>query len=600
MRSMMGVDVRALRRRGTAAIRRFPLAFSSAAIAAATLVLLVDSTLPGTVSRAAWRLFAAAAFGFPLLVALRMLAERKGWGLPETNAAQAAAVVLAAACSFAVPDRSAGSAVVRFAVLCLGFFPLLTLAPFPGRGEINGFWHYNRALLARFLLALLVTQLVALGIGFALAGTGRLLGIDVPPAVYICLWIAITVPIGSVIFLRGIPWRPQKLQTAVEYPKWLRVLTRAVLIPVVGLSILALYACAATILVRTSWPRGGLAGCVLGLSAAGILTYLLVYPVRERAESRIVQAFTRWFFPLLLPLAVLLFVSVWRRIAEYGVTERRYLGVVAAAWLAAACVYFIAGKAKNIKAVPASIAVLAFLSSFGPWGASDVSARSQTDRLERILEKNGILSGGKIRRAADAVPAHDEGEISRIVHFLAERNEMGRIARWCGGGPKAESGQDVMARMGLSYDPSRRGKDLHFMARDARCLRVAGYDYSVKLSARLEGGSGTWEAPVDQPAGRKGRYRLVLDGKSGKLFMTEGRETVIAADVVRLARRLRTEFPNDAAAPPVWVPREKLEIVETRGFVGIKVCLSEIVGTERDGTVRIGNVQGEVLVKTGP
>lgn len=39
---------------------------------------------------------------------------------------------------------------------------------------------------------------------------------------------------------------------------------------------------------------------------------------------------------------------------------------------------------------------------------------------------------------------------------------------------------------------------------------------------------------------------------------------------------------------------------KARRFVGIKVCLSEIVGTEKDGTVRIGNVQGEVLVKTQP
>lgn len=597
---MMGVDIRALRRRSAATARRFPLAFSSAAIAAATLVLLADATLSGAASRAAWRLFAAAAFGFPLFVALRMLAERKGWGLPETNAAQAAGVLVAAACSFTLPDRSAGPAVVRFAVLCLGFFPLMTLAPFPGRGEINGFWHYNRALLARFLFALLVTQLPIAGIGFALAGMDRLVGVGVPPTVYVCLWIVVSVMIGSVIFLRGVPWRPQKLQIAVDYPRWLGILTRAFLIPAVGLSIVLLHVYAATILVRASWPRGGIAGYVIGVSAAGILTYLLVYPVREKAESRLVSAFVRWFFPLLLPLAVLLFLSVWRRIADYGVTEPRYIGVLAAAWLAAASVYFVAGKAKNIKAVPASIALLAFLSSFGPWGAPSVSASSQAARLEKILVRNGILCGGRIRAAADAVPAHDEGEISRIVRFLAERKEMGRVARWCDGGPTAKSGQHLMAMMGLSYDPSRRGRDLHFMARDTRSLRVAGYEYSVKLSAPLDGGNGTWEAPVDQPAGSEGRYRLVLDGKSGKMFLTQGREPVIAADIVPLVRKLRREFPGDAAVSPVRVPRDKLEIAETRGFVGIKICLSEIVGTEREGTVRIANVQGEVLVKTGP
>ncbi len=597
----MRVDVRSLRRKGAAAARRFPLAFSSAAIATAALVLLVDSSPVGMVARAAWRIFAAAAFGFPLFVALKMLSERKGWGLPATNAARAAAALLAAACSFSLPDSPTAPAVARFALLCLGFFSLMTLAPFPGRGEINGFWHYNRALLVRFLFAFLLTQVLMAGIGFALLGIDYLIGIGAPASFYLRLWIVVSVFVGSVICLRGVPARPEKLQTAVEYPRWVGILTRTVLIPLVALYLLILYVYAAKIVAQTSWPKGGVAAYILGFSGAGILTYLLVYPVREKAEGRVVPAFMRWFFPLVLPLTALLLLSVWRRIADYGVTENRYFGVVAATWLAAACVFFIAGKSKNIKAVPASIAVVALLSSFGPWGAPSVSAWSQAARLEKILVKNGILSAGRIRPAAEAVPEQDEGEISRIVRYLSERNEMDRIARWCESGTNAESGQDVMARMGLCYDPNRRGKDIHFMARDARSLKVAGYDYSVKLSASLYRGNDTWEAPVDQPAGKtEGRYRLFLDGKEGKLFLTEGRDTVLAADIVPLVRKHRTEFKDDAKASPVRVPREKLEIAETRGFVGIKVCLWEIVGTEKEGTVRIGNVQGEVLVKTGP
>ena len=106
---------------------------------------------------------------------------------------------------------------------------------------------------------------------------------------------------------------------------------------------------------------------------------------------------------------------------------------------------------------------------------------------------------------------------------------------------------------------------------------------------------------MDQPAGRReGRYRLYLDGKAGKLFLTEGPETVLAADIVPLVRKLRAEFRDDGGRSPVRVPREKLEIAEKRGFVGIKVCLSEIAGTEQEGSVRFGSVQGEVLVKTAP
>ncbi len=601
MNSVMGIDVRGLRRKGAAAAQRFPMAFSCAALATAGLVLVAGPGSAGPVSRVAWRVFAAASFGFPLFVAVKMLAERKGWGAPATAAARAAAALVAAACASALPAFPGVPALARFALLFMGFFPLMTLAPFPGRGEINGFWHYNRALLARFLYAVLLTQVLAAGIGFALAGIGYLIGIGVPASLYLRLWIAVSGLLGSIVFLRGVPLHPERLQTAVEYPRWLDVLTRTILIPLVALYLLILYAYAAKIAVAASWPKGGVAGYVLGFSAAGLLAYLLVYPVREKTESRLVPAFMRWFFPLLLPLTLLLFLSAWRRIADYGVTEIRYFGVIAAAWLSAACIYFIAAKAKNIKAVPASIAVVALLSSFGPWGAHDVSAWSQAERLERILVKNGILCAGKIGPAPDPVPAHDEGEISRIVRYLSERNEMGRIARWCDAGARARNGQDMMALMGLSYDPSRRGREIRFLARDARSLKVAGYDYSVKVSALLHGTNDRWEAPVDQPPGNKEpRYRLLLDGKEGKLFLTEGRETVLAADIVPLVRKLQAEFRDDARASPVRVPREKLEIAERRGFVGIKVCLSEIVGTEKEGTVRIGTVQGEVLVKTEP
>ncbi len=595
----MGVDVHSLRRKAAAAARRFPMAASCAVIATLALVLLIDVGGIRIVSRAAWRVFAAAAFGFPLFVAARMLSERKGWGAPAVNAARAGAGALACACALSLPDAG-GPAAFRFALFSLGLVPLVTLAPFPGRGEINGFWHYNRALFARLLLATLYTQVPIAGIAVAVAGAGYLIGIGVPGSVYLRLWVAVSVLAGSLIFLRGVPWRPEKLQTASDYPRWLEILTRTILIPLVGLYLLILYAYAVKIVAQTSWPKGGVAAYVLGFSAVGILTYLLVYPVREKAESRLVPAFMRWFFPLVLPLTVLLFLSVWRRIADYGVTEVRYFGVLAAAWLAATCVYFIAGKAKNIKAVPASIALLALLSAFGPWGAASVSARSQAARLETLLVRNGILAGGRIRPAPEAVPEQDEGEISRIVRYLADRNEMDRVARWCDRGANVGTSQDVMALMGLSYDPNRRGREIHYVARDARSLKIAGYDYAVRLSAPLRGGNATWECPVDQPAGKEGRYRLRLDGKDGKLFLTDGRETVLAADIVPLVRKLRSECRGDDRMPMVQVPREKLEIAATRGFVGMKVCLSEIVGTEKDGTVRIANLEGEVLVKTGP
>ncbi len=242
MISLVGMDVRSLRRKGSAAARRFPLACSCAAIGTAGLAVLAGPAPSEAASRAAWHVFAGASFGLPLFIAVKTLAERKGWEAPALNIARAGAAVVAAACALTLPDLSGAPAVLRFALLFAAFFPLMMLSPFPGRGEINGFWHYNRALLARFLYALLLTQVLAAGIGFALAGIDYLVGISAPASLYLRLWIVVTGLLGSAIFLRGVPARAEKLQTAVEYPRWLEVLTRTILIPLVAFYLLILYA----------------------------------------------------------------------------------------------------------------------------------------------------------------------------------------------------------------------------------------------------------------------------------------------------------------------------------------------------------------------
>ena len=88
-------------------------------------------------------------------------------------------------------------------------------------------------------------------------------------------------------------------------------------------------------------------------------------------------------------------------------------------------------KVKNIKLIPVTLCLLCFLTSFGPWGAFSVSQRSQMNRLEKLLTANNILVDGKIKPMDKAahknISDNDEGNISSIVHFLAERNSVSAL-----------------------------------------------------------------------------------------------------------------------------------------------------------------------------
>ena len=68
-------------------------------------------------------------------------------------------------------------------------------------------------------------------------------------------------------------------------------------------------------------------------------------------------------------LTIMLFIAVGKRLAQYDVSEKRYLVVILGLWLLGICLYFARRSSRNIKLIPMSLAALALITSCGPWGA---------------------------------------------------------------------------------------------------------------------------------------------------------------------------------------------------------------------------------------
>ncbi|MGH7936185.1 MAG: hypothetical protein ACREF8_04170 [Chthoniobacterales bacterium] len=69
------------------------------------------------------------------------------------------------------------------------------------------------------------------------------------------------------------------------------------------------------------------------LAGVGIFAALLLHPLRFREQETWTRWYTRNFPRALAPLIVLLLLSLRVRIADYGFTEERDLGVVAGFWI---------------------------------------------------------------------------------------------------------------------------------------------------------------------------------------------------------------------------------------------------------------------------
>jgi hypothetical protein len=411
---------------------RFPFALVSAAIGTMAALILVDYEGPPSAT-VLFNILLASILGIPLLTAFALVAEKGKWGKSKSSITQLVGVLLLAAYAISVPSDLADAPIIhvlRLLILSIALHFFVAVAPFFRRGEINGFWHYNKTLLLQLLTAVVYSIVLNAGLSLALAALDHLFGINVPGKRYGELAILITGLFNTWFFLSGVPEDLDSLDASTDYPKVLKVFAQYILFPLVLIYLVILYAYLAKILIVWDWPQGWVSKLILGFSTTGILSLLLFHPIRDHVENVWIKTASRWFYFLMIPIVIMLFPALWRRISEYGITEGRYIAVALGVWLAAMVAYFILSKTKSIKVIPASLCVLAFLVSFGPWGAFEVSEKSQVERLRDLLVRNSILVDGTIHKAQVSITFEDTKQISSIISYLHEIHGYDRIQPW--------------------------------------------------------------------------------------------------------------------------------------------------------------------------
>ena len=136
--------------------------------------------------------------------------------------------------------------------------------------------------------------------------------------------------------------------------------------------------------------------------------------------------------------------------------------------------------------------ILLFLSSFGPWSVTSISAKSQVSRLQKILEKNDILVNEKINFTKKKLSTKDLEFISSIVNYLTQTNKYINIKPWFDEikeasihkEKKALLAKDIVEEMGIEYIgyvPYYKDDKFHFNSRPKDYIVIKGYDYFVEL-----------------------------------------------------------------------------------------------------------------------
>ncbi len=601
---------------------RFPLVLAAALVTTVAGLVLVDRPSDTQEVDSIWtRLMVVGSLGLPLLFAVASFLESRQWPTARVIAAHGAALIVLGVIAYAWSDWTNSQRTLRYALFSSAFHFAAAFLRFVGRDAPNEFWQYNRVLFLRFLTSALYVLVLFVGLSAALGAINVLFKANIAGETFGRLFIIDAVAFGTWFFLSGIPDPLSSLATRTDYPDGLRRFSQYVLIPLVVVYLLILTTYLVKVLFTREWPSGWIGYLVSFVTITGMLAWLLVRPLEERPAHAWVKGFTRGFFIALLPSIAMLWMALYKRVDQYGLTERRVIALAGALWLSSIAVFYIASRSRNIKLIPMTLCLLILPLSAGPVSAFALSRRDQMARLEQLLTRNELLKDGRLVRTTRTVTDSDAVAISESVWYLRDAHGTHVLDAWLSDSVRRQLARGdarldpwslvdrqaelVMTSIGLPFN-RRRGRSplsadgtFEFNGDGNGPFDVVGYEHLTHVYAwssradtgRAVGGGLVMRVAADSSAIQFMRDSVVVLSLPADSLVAVGLRDTVPSAIVNGTVRL------GPTAPPVRPP-----LMAEAEHAGVRVqLLFNHLSAKRRGTAwLIRDFHGYLLLGTRP
>jgi hypothetical protein len=360
------------------------------------------------------------------------------------------------------------------------------------------------------------------------------------------------------------------LQTMRNYPRFLEILISYIAIPLVATYTLVLLAYFIKILVTLHWPSGQLGPMVLVYSAAGLLIFILA----SLLENRFAVLYRNIFPKVLIPVVIMQLISVGIRLNAYGVTESRYYVALFGVFSIVIGVMLSIKPISKNRYIVLLAALFAIFSIIPPGDAFTVSRVSQVNRVEQILQAEGILFEGKLTPKTN-VSEFTKTETTNILSYL-ERQSTLKYINWL---PEDFNLYRDMESV-LGFEPTYpnyvdENARYFYAGLDAqKPISISGYDIFINVfSERYMKDQGTKS------------YYFTLKGVDYELFVERlsNQETKVAVRDVSGTELIGTglyEFAKDLPklgnAPKEAIPPEKMTLDVSQNGYKLKIIFQNV------------------------
>ena len=403
------------------ALRTYPLVLLMSVVVASIIIYLIEND-ESIKEMAFIKLILCSSLGISILFSAKMLAQRFGKELIFIFVALLILVGFYYILPASTEDFNEVYAFIIIPTYILSHLFVSFAAFIREKSEVS-FWQYNKNLFINFIVTLIFTGVLTLGVILALLAVQNLFNIDFREQFYAETAIVLGIVGNTLIFLLFNDNGLKYLETSTPYPVVLKFFTQFILIPLLLLYAVILYFYSGKILITWELPQGWVSYLILAYSMIGILALLLVHPLKNDSARSWVKIFSQVFYYSLIPLIVLLFTAIFTRILEYGYTEPRYYVLLLAVWFLTVQLYFIFYNKATIKFIPMSLFAFGIFALLFPGlNSFAIAKRSQKNQLEQILESNQLLQNGKIL-FDKKIPSEVAESISDKFEFLSIRDQ---------------------------------------------------------------------------------------------------------------------------------------------------------------------------------
>ena len=334
------------------------------------------------------------------------------------------AVVLAAAASAWLIYSQYNNGFIEYYFSTTLFVTLLLMLIWPtwGQQNIKMTWNYHIRLIFAIAVTYLLAHIIVFGILAILLSIQYLFNIEMLNiiAVAVAVVLAFFCPCCAMALM---PINKDHYDKPLEYGKFLKVLVLYILLPLVCIEAIVLYLYAITILVSWQLPEGGVAYWVFSYAIAASIVWYLLMPVFRSEQPSKLKILDRGFFISLIPLLVLLFVGLFRRIHDYGFTINRYIVLAIAIWFTVISLIMIFRKSRNVTPLFSSLVVISLLALVGPWSMFSLPKSTQMKRFEQIANEYHLLENGKIVPSAEPLSREQNIALSESIDFFMESKD---------------------------------------------------------------------------------------------------------------------------------------------------------------------------------